>query len=181
METSTPFPTLTTERLTLRRFHINDAQRVTDLAGERALAESTFLPHPYKLGMAEQWILSQIDDYNNERLINFAIVITEDDLLIGSIGLELDLNHKRGQLGYWVGLPYWNQGYCTEAARAVVEFGFNELELHRICAPHFKSNPASGRVLQKIGMLHEGTQKEHYLHFGKWEDVDMYGMVRVRG
>lgn len=178
MEHLSQFPILHTERLTLRRFHVDDGPRVKELAGARELAASTFLPHPYKDGMAEQWILSQINDFEKQRLVNFAIEITNDEVLIGSIGLELDFAHKRGQLGYWVGLPYWNNGYCTEAAKAVVDFGFETLRLHRICAPHFKSNPASGRILQKIGMTHEGTQRAHYLHFGNWEDVELYGMVR---
>ena len=172
------FPELKTERLRLRQFHIDDAVRVHELASARELAASTFLPYPYKEGMAEQWILSLIEDYKKERLVNFAIDVKDEDILIGSIGLDLDLPNERGQLGYWIGLPYWNKGYCTEAARAVVAYGFNVIRLHRIFAPHFKSNPASGRVLQKIGMQYEGCQRAHYKRFGQWEDVEMYGMLR---
>ena len=173
------FPRLQTERLLLRQFHMRDAGRVTELAGARELAVTTFLPHPYKNGMAERWILSQIGDYEAERLVNFAILVRESETLIGSIGLELDPGNERAQLGYWIGLPYWNKGYCTEAAQAVVDYGFENLGLRRIHAPVFKSNPASMRVLEKIGMEYEGCQRSHYKHFGKWEDLVLYGMVRT--
>ena len=124
------------------------------------------------------WIMSQFEDYKNHRMVNFAIVRSQDASLIGSIGLELERAHQRAQLGYWVGLPYWNMGYCTEAAMEVVKYGFDTLRLNRIYAPHFKSNPASGKVLQKIGMHHEGTQLQHYFRFGRFEDAELYGMLR---
>ena len=124
------------------------------------------------------WIMSQFEDFKHNRMVNFAIVLKNDGTLIGSIGLELETAHQRAQLGYWIGLPFWNRGYCTEAAVEVVTYGFDQLNLNRIYAPHFKSNPASGKVLQKIGMLHEGRQRQHYLRFGHFEDVEMYGMLR---
>lgn len=173
-----PFPELKTDRLRLRRFHIKDADRVKDLASDRELAVSTLLPHPYKDGMAERWIMSQFEDYKNGRMVNFAIELIRENILIGSIGLELTAAHRHGQLGYWVGVPYWNEGYCTEAGRAVVAYGFEELKLNRIWAPHFKSNPASGRVLEKVGMQYEGCQRQQYLRFGQYEDVNLYGMLR---
>lgn len=172
------FPELKTERLLLRRFRIQDAARVKELASVKELAVSTLLPHPYKKGMAERWIMSQMDDYKNDRMINFAIVLLEEDVLIGSIGLELVMAHRHGQLGYWIGLPYWNRGVCTEAAQALVAYGFEELGLNRIWAPHFKSNPASGRVLEKIGMQYEGCQRQQYFRFGQYEDVNHYGILR---
>ena len=178
MVSSRDFPTLETERLTLRQFHFSDARRVHELASAQELAATTLLPHPYRMADAERWIMMQYEDYKKGFLVNFAIVKTEDDLLIGSIGLELNQNHNRAQIGYWVGVPYWNQGFCTEAAVAVVKFGFEGLMLHRIYAPHFRKNPASGQVLKKIGMRHEGTQRQHYLRFGTYEDTELYGLLR---
>jgi len=173
-----PFPELRTERLVLRQFHIRDAGRVRELASARELAVGTFLPHPYKEGMAERWILSLIDDYEKDRMINFAIDLAGNGLLIGSMGIVLDLTHNHGQLGYWIGLPFWNKGYCSEAAQAVLAFGFGVVGLNRIWAPHFKSNPASGRVLQKIGMQYEGCQRQQFRRFGRYEDAELYGIVR---
>ncbi len=173
-----PFPTLETERLSLRQFHIQDARRVQQLAGAPELAKSTFLPHPYKNGIAERWIMSLIDDFRNDRVVNFAMELKASGELIGSIGIVLEMQHNRGDLGYWVGMPYWGSGYCTEAGHAVVRYGFEDLKLNRLAAPHFANNPASGRVLQKLGMMHEGTRKQHYYRFGEYLDAELYGLVR---
>lgn len=59
------------------------------------------------------------------------------------------ITHAR--LGYWLGVPYWNLGYGKEAVKAVLAFDFSTLNPHRLCAPHFRDNPASVRVLQKAG------------------------------
>jgi RimJ/RimL family protein N-acetyltransferase len=171
------FPTLTTERLVLRQFATADAPAMHRLLGAPEIAASTFVPHPYEDGMAEQWITHQHAKYEQGRQYGFAIVLAAEQILIGAISLMLTPAHDRGRLGYWIGVPYWNQGYCTEAARAVVQFGFHTLGLHRIWAPHFGRNPASGSVLQKIGMQYEGCQRGHFRHGDRFEDAMLYGIL----
>ena len=73
------------------------------------------------------------------------------------MGLELVLAHARGTLGYWVGVPYWGRGYATEAAEAVLAHAFGALGLHRVQATHLTRNPASCRVMEKLGMRVEGS------------------------
>jgi [ribosomal protein S5]-alanine N-acetyltransferase len=172
------FPTITTRRLILRQFTLDDAPAIQRLAGAPEIAAGTFIPHPYEDGMAEQWITSQQADYKEGKLINFAVVLADEQSLIGSIAMKLYPSHRNGQLGYWIGVPYWGQGYCTEAAWAVLQFGFTQLDLQRVRAAHFKRNPASGRVMQKIGMQHEGCRRRHYLHRGQFEDAMLYGILR---
>lgn len=94
------------------------------------------------------------------------------------MGLILDSENNCAELGYWIGKPYWGRGYCTEAARAIVRYGFDDLHLHRIHSSHFASNPASGRVMQKIGMTREGCLRQHIRKWGQWEDVVLYGILR---
>jgi RimJ/RimL family protein N-acetyltransferase len=171
------FPTLTTERLVLRQFALSDAPTIQRLAGAPEIAAGTFMPHPYEDGMAEQWITDQQANYEQGLQYNFAIVLAAENVLIGSIGFVLTSAHQHAQLGYWIGVPYWNQGYCTEAARAVIQFGLRTLALNRIWAPHFKSNPASGHVLQKIGMQYEGCQRQHYRYNDRFEDTLLYGIL----
>lgn len=86
--------------------------------------------------------------------------------------------HEHARLSYWLGVAYWNQGYCTEAVQAMLEYGFTRLSLHRIYAPHFHNNPASGRVLRKAGMRYEDRMREHYIRFGQFVGVETYGMLR---
>ena len=172
-------PELTTRRLVLRGLRLDDAARIQKLAGERAIAENTLLiPHPYKDGMAERWIRAQKDQFLKGREIIFALVPRRGKRLIGVVGLVLTEKHSRGELGYWIGKPYWNRGYATEAAEAVLRYGFETLELNRIWAAHFGRNPASGRVLAKIGMSCEGTRRQHVAKWGKFEDLVGYGMLR---
>lgn len=174
----TAIVTIGTKRLRLRPFQTTDAEAVHRLAGSQDVAAGTFLPHPMDRQAAQDWVTERLKDQAAGTGVTFAITLLENGELIGSIGMELMLVHEQGRLTYWLGRDYWNQGYGTEAVMALVEYGFNSLKLHRIYAPHFHTNPASGRVLQKVGMTYEGRLREHYLRFGQRIDVELYGMIR---
>jgi RimJ/RimL family protein N-acetyltransferase len=92
--------------------------------------------------------------------------------------LEIEPAHRRAELGYWIGVPHWSRGYATEAARAALHYGFETLQLERIFASHFRHNPASGRVLKKLGMRHEGCLRAHILKWGEFVDLEAYGLLR---
>jgi len=170
-------PTLHTSRLVLRPFVRSDAAAVQRLAGAREVASTTLMiPHPYEDGMAETWIDGQAAAWESGEVLSLAIA-TEPDGLVGAIGLRITRQHQRAELGYWIGVPYWNRGYATEAASAVVAYGFTELGLHRVVGRHFPRNPASGRVLTKVGMTHEGTSREHVVRWGVFEDLECYGIL----
>jgi ribosomal-protein-alanine N-acetyltransferase len=159
---------LETERLILRLPSLLDAPRVRELAGQYEVAATTLnIPHPYPEGAAEEFLNSVAMAWETLSAFTFAIVLKVDQQLIGLISLRSEKAHQRAELGYWIGLPYWNQGYTTEAARSVRTFGFEHLELNRIHSSHFINNPASGRVMQKIGM-----------RFAKAQDLVMYGLLR---
>lgn len=172
-------PDLHTVRLLLRPFTAADAGDVRRLAGEFAVADTTLnVPHPYEPGMAEDWIESHAPGWDAGELAVYAITLREGGELVGAISLQVDREYRRANLGYWIGTPYWNRGYCTEAAAAIVDFGFDTLELHRIHASHLARNPASGRVMQKLGMQQEGTLREHTRKWDRYEDLVVYGLLR---
>ena len=172
-------PTIETERLILRPFTPSDAPVVQRLAGDRAIAATTLnIPHPYEDGMAEEWISTHKAGFEKEILVNFAIVLKNSKELVGAIGLTLEKGHARAELGYWIGKPYWNQGYASEAGKSVVKYGFETLDLNRIHAFHFKRNTPSGKVLRNIGMSHEGCRRKHVRKWDAYEDVEMYGVLR---
>jgi len=172
-------PALRTRRLFLRPFELSDGEDLRRLAGDRAIADTTLqIPHPYEVGMAEEWILTQRPRFEAGEQVVFAVVLRESDQLIGAMGLVIEGKFRRAELGYWIGRPYWRNGYCTEAAQAVLEYGFRSLNLNRIHAYHFKRNPASGRVMQKLGMKHEGSAPQHVMKWGVFEDVELYGILR---
>lgn len=172
-------PILRTDRLRLRPFTMADAPEVQRLAGERQIGDTTGrIPHPYEDGMGEQWIATHRPRYQNGVAVTYAIERRSDGRLIGAVGLEIDAHDAKAELGYWTGKPYWNRGYCTEAAKEVLRFGFGVLGLNRIEARHFTRNPASGRVLQKIGMRHEGHLRQSIRKWDKFEDLELYAVLK---
>jgi len=172
-------PTLATERLVLRPFTLADAEAVQRLAGAEEIADTTLnIPHPYADGLAEAWIESHVDAFRDRERVALAIA-DSNAVLVGAISLRLDLGHRRAELGYWIGLPFWGRGYATEAAVAMVGYGFEELGLNRIFAHHLARNPASGRVLEKAGFVHEGLHRAHVLKNGRFEDLQSFAVLRA--
>ena len=170
-----------TDRLLLRPLEMSDAPAIQLLAGDRDVATTTRdIPHPYEDGMAEKWIKSCEKKTVSGELINFAITLNADSSFLGAIGIHPDDTGSQVELGYWVGKPYWNQGYATEAVTAVVRHCFTNLELDRVYAAHFTRNPSSGRVMQKAGMLYEGSQLGPTVKWGIVENLELYGVTRTQ-
>ena len=107
----------------------------------------------------------------------YAITLQATGELAGAMNLAIVPVHARAEIGYWIGVPYWNDGYCTEAARALVAFGFDTLDLHRIESRHFVRNPASGRVLVKLGMRFEGVHRDAIRKWDRFEDMAHYALL----
>ena len=168
-----------TERLLLRPFSANDGPAVERLAGARKVADTTLtIPHPYPTGGGTEWIMTHADAWERECGLTLAICLgTDGDLPIGAISVQFSVLHAHGELGYWIGADHWGQGYATEAALAVLSFAFDTLVLHRIQARHFTRNPASGRVLQKLGMQLEGIHRDAFKRWNVFEDVAVYAML----
>lgn len=168
-----------TKRLLLRPYLLSDAGDLQRLAGDFDVAKGTLLmPHPYDDGMAEEFITAQEKTIAEDGAFNLGIFSRETEELIGGIALGVNKEHSTAELGFWIGKPYWGNGYCTEAVAAMVEFGFTALGLRRIFAEHFTDNPASGRVLEKLGFVYEGRRRKHVQRFGKIQDVELYGLIR---
>jgi RimJ/RimL family protein N-acetyltransferase len=167
-----PYPELHTSRLALREFTAEDALDVQRLVGEWEVVRTlAVVPHPYEDGMAEEWIASLRPAYEAGKTLTWAVAQNDGPgELVGAITLHPNARDDNAELGYWIGRPYWGRGYATEAAREVVRYGFERLGLHRIHAEHLGSNPASGRVMQKIGMSYEATRPEHHKKWGVYED-----------
>ncbi len=173
------FPTLQTERPILRAFQMDDAPTVQKYVSEKAIAATTLsIPHPYAREMAEEWIGTHRDTFENGQAVRFAITLGDCGRLIGAIGLEITAAHERAEIGYWIGKSHWGKGYFTEAMIAVLQHGLDSLGLERIFATHFLKNPASGRVMQKAGMKYEGRLRRHIKKWGEFVDLEMYSILR---
>jgi ribosomal-protein-alanine N-acetyltransferase len=171
-------PTLEAPRLVLRPFHGEDAAETRRLAGDRRIADTTAaIPHPYPEGLAETWIATHAARYAARLEVTFAVTERDGGALVGACGLMVARVPYRAELGYWIAPDRWGRGYATEAARAVVAFGFETWGLARIEASHFLRNPASGRVLEKIGMRREGVLRGYFTRWGVAEDSAMHGIL----
>lgn len=170
---------LETERLILRALTPEDAPRIAELAGAREISLTTMtVPHPYTHDDAVDFINGARHAMIQDEQATFAITLKPQGAMIGCIGVGNDRRHQRGELGYWMGVPYWGKGYTSEAARRVVQFAFEDLGLNRVYASYFTHNPASARVMQKIGMTYEGTLRQHYRRWDEYKDAGFYGIIR---
>ncbi|TSC78425.1 MAG: GCN5-related N-acetyltransferase [Parcubacteria group bacterium Gr01-1014_33] len=124
------YPSLTTKRLILRGFTPNDAKDIQRLAGDKDIASATLsVPYPYEDGMAEQWISTHQDDLEKGLRPRFAIAAKQDvPYLIGAIGLHIDPEHQRAELGYWIGKPYWGKDTQLKRQRQCFAMDLNNLD-----------------------------------------------------
>lgn len=142
--------TLKSKRLTLRPLERGDAGQIASLAGDWDVARMTDrIPYPYSKADAMDWIDGLPD---GERVF----AITYQNTLIGLCGV---MNREPGcaEIGYWIGKPWWGQGFATEAASQLVRFCFLELKFSRLICCHYIDNPASARVIEKLGFERSGT------------------------
>jgi RimJ/RimL family protein N-acetyltransferase len=177
--TTQPYPRLETTCLVLRQLLPADAPALVTLISEKAVALNTLnIPHPYLPEYAQQWLQTSAAAYQAGEGIAFAIELKETGEFIGSIGLRLEPRFDRAEIGYWLGVPYWNQGLMSEALAAVLRFGFGTLGLNKMLATHFAHNPASGVVMQKNGMVKEGELAQHVKRDGHYHDLVQYRLTR---
>lgn len=171
-------PELLTPRLCLRGWQAGDAEPLAALADAFEVADTTArLPHPYTLEDARWWIGEARLRWVEGSLMACGVLLRHSDELVGTVGLQFDHTNAQGTLGYWIGVAHWRCGYATEAASALVDYGFRERGLHRIQANHMSRNPASGQVMRKLGMRHEGCLREAVRKWDRFEDMEQYGLL----
>lgn len=175
---------LCTKRLVLRQFCSGDAQRIHYLLNDKQVARGAHdMPYPFPASAAEEWLVLHEKLVREGRAAVFAVCrqspagSSDPPELIGTVGLAIVDLDQRAEIGYWMGREYWGNGFCTEAVVPVIEYGFEELGLHRIFALHISRNRASARVLEKTGFTKEGVFRQHSRKQGVFEDVVCYGML----
>lgn len=173
-------PILMTRRLLLRELRPADAPAVAAGAGDRRVARFLIeVPSPYPVALARRWIAGRVEWWALGRGVTFAIARRDaPESLLGTVSLRRHARDRRAELGYWLAPTAWGHGYATEAAAAAVDFGFRHLGLGRIYAQVFVGNDASMRVLAKLGMVNEGTKRQHIRKGGRRLDVVFYGLLR---
>ncbi|MFS4429929.1 GNAT family N-acetyltransferase [Chryseobacterium sp. S90] len=171
------FPIIETERLILSQLEEKDVPFIVEYLQHRIFSDLTSnIPYPYVENDARSWLKMSKEAFDNKTGYTFAIRNKEGHI-IGAIGLH-DRDDDKAELGYWIGMSYWNKGYVTEAARAIVDFGLNDLGFNKIFATHFLHNPASGRIMEKIGMEQEAVLKQEIKKDGEYFDIVRYSIYK---
>ena len=174
-----PFEPIRTERLVLRPPEPGDAPCIHRLIGDWQVARMTAnVPHPYEADMAEDWIAKAARQLAAGEACQLAVIDPEAGGLVGGVGLDLD-DRATPILGYWIGRPYWGRGYATEAVCALVAIGFDALGAARIDATVLPANPASARVLGKLGFVRTGRVMQDAPARGARQEVDTYALSRA--
>lgn len=168
---------LSGDTIRLRELQPADKQRLAELANNKNIWNNVrdFFPHPYTEKDAVEFI--EICSEQNPKT-TFAIEF--QNVLAGVAGLVLqtDIYRKTAEIGYWIGEPYWNNGFATEAVSLLVDHGFNNLKLIRIFTGVFENNKASQRVLEKCGFKHEGIFENAVIKNNKIINEYRYGIVK---
>lgn len=166
-----------TDRLLLRPLQPADAPAIAAQIGDYDVAKNlSTVPYPYVLYDAEDFIARMEEKRASGSDFVFAILRTEDNALMGCIGLHL----KEGffEFGYWLGRAHWGQGYASEAARKLAGFAFGELKAEKLVAGWFHDNPASGHVLEKLGAVPNGVETRDCLARGHAVQCNMMVLAR---
>jgi RimJ/RimL family protein N-acetyltransferase len=146
---------LETKRLVLRAPRVADLDAIVALANNRKVAEMTAsIPHPYREADAHAWLTNIA---TAEKGLTLGVFAKDEDAFVGACGYRDCGDASALELGYWIGEPYWNQGYATEAARAVIDHAFTEGGLSALSGGCRVTNTASRRVLEKCGFQWTGV------------------------
>lgn len=172
------FPVLETERLILREFTLKDIEALYQIRTNPEVLKSIF-KEPMKLMQESIDLVNKMrDDFENSAGINWAMTWKTSGEIVGVVGLwRMIREHYRAEVGYTLRPEYWNKGVVSEGLNAVMDWAFNQLNLHTIEANLDPNNKASERVLQKAGFIKEGYFKEDFYFRGKFYDTLTYGKV----
>lgn len=174
----TTFPVLVTRRLTLREPRLSDAVDVLRFRGD-PIVQKFDDPVIHTVAEAESFVTELQAEYHEHRGINWAVTLGAQDIVIGIFSLHYwDQYHHRAEAGYGLAHAHWRQGIGSEALQAIVQFGFEHMDLHRIYARTISDNHESVRLLERLGFRREGTQREHsWEDDGTFHDSAIYGLL----
>ena len=168
---------LETERLILRPFKKSDAPMVCRLRTKEVTYN--LLSDTQSEDEAASWVSRARKSVNEKQCYPMAVTLKEDGRLMGMCGLfRVSWEHLNAELIYWLGKDFWGNGYMTEAARRMIQFGFEELGLERISVGCFARNKASARIIEKLGFTPEGVARHAYCKDGEFLDELRFGMIR---
>ena len=171
---------LSTARLTLRQLRPEDAAAMFAMYSDAQFMRYWSFPLMTRFEQAVEYLARRIQGSGAETEIAWAIELAATHEMIGTCCLfDAHAASKRAELGFGLQRPFWGNGYMSEAVRAVVDCGFDVLQLHRIEAEIDPRNTASARVLERLGFVREGLLRERWIIDGECSDGAIYGLLRT--
>ncbi len=171
-------PELDTKRLLLRRMTMADAQDIFAYSRDPEVSRHVLWDAHRSIHDSRAYLRYIQRQYRNNEPSSWGIELKETGHLVGTIGfMWWNQENRSAEVGYSLSRVQWNRGLMTEALREVIRFGFEEMDLHRIEAQHEVSNPASGRVMEKVGMRREGVLRGRLYNKGRFVDVAVYAIL----
>lgn len=172
-------PTLETDRLILRKMTMEDQHDLFEYASDPELTKYTLWDYHRTLENSIYYLQLILEQYENEQVSNWAIVLKSNKKMIGTCGFVYWApEHHRAEVGYALSRKYWNRGIMSEAIQELISFGFDNMDLNRIEARCNTGNIGSERIMQKSGMTFEGIIREQLLIKGQFEDIKLYAILK---
>ena len=158
---------------------MEDAQQLSEMLNNQKILANLRdgLPFPYTIDDAKEYIQAMLDADQDQ---TFAYAITDEDRVIGSIGVfrKDNIHFQTAELGYYIAEPDWGQGHGTRAVKQIGELIFETTGIIRIFAEPFARNLGSCRILEKAGFQLEGILRKNALKNGRSEDMKLYALVK---
>ena len=171
-------PPMATERLILRKLLPKDYQDMYEYASDENTVRYLAWEHHRTIAFTKNYTKFLQKQYRDGLYYDWAITLKENGKMIGTCGFtSLATEHLRGEIGYVLSPSYWGMGIAKEAAEAVIRFGFEQMDLHRIEAKFMIGNDASERVMQKLGMQREGVFRDYMFVKGSFRDICFYSLT----
>ena len=178
-ETLIYMPELKTPRLRLRRLTMRDAGDIYRYSRDPEVARHVLWDAHRSIGDSRAYLRYMLHRYRAHEPASWGIEELSTGRIIGTIGfMWIQQDNAAAEVGYSLARDCWNRGFMTEALGAVIQYGFDFMNLNRIEAQHETTNPASGAVMRKCHMCKEGTLRSRLFNKGKYVDVDLYAILR---
>ena len=172
-------PDLLTDRLRIRKLTMRDAEDIFLYSRDREVARHVLWEAHRSIGDSRAYLRYMLRKYRLHEPASWGIEYRATGHIIGTIGyMWIQSDNAAAEVGYSLSRQYWNQGIMTEALKAVIAHSFGSLNLNRVEAQHETTNPASGAVMRKCGMIREGTLRSRLCNKGRYVDVDLYAILR---
>jgi len=172
-------PVLETPRLRLRKLTMRDAQDIYEYGRDPLVAKHVLWSAYTSVYEARSYIRFMQRKYRLGEPASWGIEWKATGQIIGTIGfMWIQHDNAAAEAGYSLSRAFWNRGVMTEALQELIRYGFTSLNLNRIEAQHETDNPASGAVMRKCGMQHEGTLRQRLMNKGRFVDVELYAILR---